>query len=276
MANELRDEKLLIEVWTDFCVLNYHLWLDATFQRPGQEAQMHRAQSHEYGARVLQVAAEHGAWEYLRRVYVTDGTILLSEGQLAEAEEMFLKATTLAEEHQLAKKSLNSLGELRRLQGQYDQALKYYNAYLDWALKTGASAHELTAYHNIGMTYLAKEDFEAARDYFDKALELNRPLRDRFIGPVSLAMKGYTFELQGALPKAHELYRQSLAVAQADTDENRLYGTLGRMLSTYEPQPAAYFLSKYLAQLPEDAVGIRQMLTKCSLKPSVAAAARVA
>src|SRR5439155_1194930 len=117
------------------------------------------------------------------------GHMLLSERYFAEAEELFLKATTLGEEHKLVKKSLNSLGELRRLQGRYDEALGYYNAYLHWALKTGATGHELTAYHNIGMMYLAKKDFEAARDYFDKALELNRPLRHRLIAAASLAMK---------------------------------------------------------------------------------------
>jgi tetratricopeptide (TPR) repeat protein len=149
---------------------------------------------------------------------------------------------------------------VRRAQGKQDEALDYYNEYLEWALKTGATRHELIAYHNIGMVYLAKQDFERARDFFDKALELNRPLRDRVSAVLSLAMKGLTFEMQGASTIAVDLYRESLKLAQIQFSDSDVYGRVGRMLLAHEPQEAAYFLTKYLGQSPQDSEEIEKML----------------
>jgi tetratricopeptide (TPR) repeat protein len=155
-----------------------------------------------------------------------------------------------------------------RRQGKYQEALKYYDEYLNWALKTGAIRDEIMAYNNMGIAHLAKQDFERARDLFGKAFELNKPIRKRFSAVLSLAVKGLTFELQGALPAALELYREALKIAGiADTDAPlaEVYAKLGKMLFAYdEPEPAAYFLKKYLEHSPPDAQEVQDMVKACS------------
>lgn len=268
IATELHDEKLLVELWTDLADLFYRLWEDAVSRAAKDEASVNRAKAQEYAERVLRDAERISAWENVRRGCVTLGNIMLDERRFGEAQELYMRATTLAEQHNLAKKSLNNLGEVLRLQGKYDAALEYYNRYLNWAVKTGATRHEMMAYNNMGLVYFAKHDFEGARDFCDRALELNKPLRKRFSAVLALAVKGLTFELQGATPVALELYREALKVAElpcVDVGLVDVYGKLGRMLFAYnEPHPAACFLSRYLEHAPEDAEEIQRMLDQCT------------
>lgn len=268
IARDLEDEKFLVELWTDLGDLFFRWWEDARARGAKDDARAHRAKALEYAELVLRDAERISAWENVRRNCVTLGSIMLGDLRLAEALALYMRATELAEQHGLAKKALCSVGEVLRLQRKYDEALDYYKQYLDWALKTGAIRHEIVAYANIGLVYLAQQDFEQARDFFDKALELNNPLRYRLVAVVSLAMKGLSFELQDALPAALELYREALKVAEVgatDVDLVEAHGRLGRMLAAYnEPEAAIYFLKKYLEYAPADAEEVKEILNACS------------
>lgn len=265
IAREISDEKLLCEVWTDLTNLSWRLWLDAAARGLAEEQAIHRGKVETYGARVLAAGEALEAWDNLRRVNETYGNVASGERNTEQAEYFYGKALALAEERKLVKQVLGNLGEVRRLQGRYKEALSYYRAYLDWALKTGATRHEIIANHNIGMAYVAERDFEQARDFFDRSIHLNTPIRSRTTAALSLAMKGCTFEEEGAHDAAFALYRQSITVLELDSAEEKIYRTIGRMLLAYEPPVAAYFLTKYLEQKPEDAEAIRQLLPEGSL-----------
>ena len=268
MAAARQDKKLLIEVWTDFTDLFFRLSMDAAAKGLKEEENKNRAKSQEYAERVIKQSEPMEMWENLRRGYVTLGNLSLKKRHFAEAEQSYANATKLAGQHSLSKDSLNNLGELMRRQGKYQDALKYYDAFLDWALKTGATRHEIMAYNNMGVACTAIHDYERARDLFDKAFELNKPLRKRFSAVLSLAMKGLTFELQGELPAAFELYHQAFKMALlADADAPAaVYGKLGRLMFGYdEPEPATYFLKKYLEYSPADVAEVTEMLDVCSV-----------
>ncbi len=252
IAQELSDENMLIEVWTDLTDLYYRLWMDA-LAKGAAEAAAYRAKSEEYGLRVTENAERLHALENLRRAYITLGNLKLHDKHYDEAESHYQEATALAERHNLPLKSLNNLGEIRRLQGQYDEALRYYTRCAEWATKTGAVRHEIMTCNNIGLVHLSKQDFEQARDFFDQALELNRPLRKRFSAVLSLTGKGLTFELQGATTLALDLYREAMKLAElpAAATIGDIYGAIGKLLHAYhEYEIAGYFLTKYADYVP--------------------------
>ena len=268
VARTITEEQLLIEVWTDLTDLFYRLWMDASTKGLKKEANTYRAESQQYGERVLKESERMEAWENMRRAYVTLGNLFLKNRHFAEAQQSYGNATILAEQHSLARASLNNMGELMRRQGKYSEALNYYDEYVKWALKTGAVRDEIMAYNNMGIAYLAKGDFERARDLFSKAFELNKPIRKRFSAVLSLAAKGLTFELQGARTAATELYQEALKAAgepHTGVPLSEVYATLGKTLFAYdEPEPAAYFLKKYLGYCPPDSQEIQDMVRACS------------
>lgn len=124
------------------------------------------------------------------------------------------------------------------------------------------------------MVYVAERDFTQARDFFDKSIHLNTPVRSRPTLALSLAMKGYTFEEEGARDAALPLYRQAISVLELESAEEKIYRTIGRLFLAYEPLVAGYFLSKYLQQEPEDAAEIQALMKKLPFsekaKPAVA------
>ena len=268
IATEIQDANLLVEVWTDLADLYYRLWMAALGKSRKDEARSARQDAECYANRVRSRAPEIGAWENLRRVTLTLGSLMLVELRFIEAEELYITAAKLAEQHNLEMSALNNLGEVCRKMGRYDEALKHYHRCLDWAVKTGASRYELMLYGNIGLVHFVTQDFERARDFLDKSLELNKPLRYRGVAVLALATKGITFEIQGASQAALELYREALRVgesSQSETDVTDAYGKLGRLLFGYnELQPAAYLLRKCLENRPPDAGDIQQMLEQCT------------
>jgi tetratricopeptide (TPR) repeat protein/CHAT domain-containing protein len=268
IAKGTQDGTLLAEVRTDLADLFYRKWMDNRSKGLKEEASSSRAEAQKHADLVLKESEPLGMWENLRRANITLGNMLLKERRFTEAQQYYTKAAQLAEKHNLAMDSLNNLGELMRRQGRYAEALKYYGASLDWAVKTGAVRYELLASFNMGIAHLVQQDFERASDLFDKVLDLNKPMRHRISVVLSLAMKGLAFELQGALPAASELYREALKVvgeADPDTPLAEVYAKLGKMLFAYdEPEPAAYFLKKYLGYSPPDAPEIQDMVKTCS------------
>src|SRR6266851_1961405 len=252
LAEETHDDKMLIEVWTDLADLHYRLWMDSLARDEATAAQ-YRAKSEEYGLRVVGNAERLHATENLRRAHITLGNLKLHDKQYDDAESYYQKATLLAERHKLPLKSLNNLGEVRRLQGRYKEALCYYTQCAEWATKAGVARHEIMTCNNMGLVHLSLQDFEQARDLFDRALMLNKPLRKRFSAVLSLIGKGLTFELQGATAPAFDLWREALALAElpATANSGDLYGEIGKLLNAHhEFEVAELFLTKYAECVP--------------------------
>lgn len=266
VAQACGDQRLQIEVSTDLADLFWRLSMDAAASAPDQVA-VYQERALERANRVLIEANSIQAWDNLRRVHILLGHFHRNNRRFREAKGHYSTALQLAEDHNLEKDVANCFGELCRLTAQYDEAIKYYNQYLDWALSSGSPRDELVAYDNLGLVYTARGEYEEARDCFDRALELNKPMRYRFGGIVALAVKGLTFELQGALAPAHALYRQALKVAElplANADLPEAYGWLGKLLYGYNELPAAsQFLAKYVECEPTDMEAARSMLEHC-------------
>jgi predicted ATPase len=237
LALEFGDAELLEEVSTDLAELFYSKSQNERDRGPADEMVMSQTQAGEYAQKAVQDGEKQQAWENVRRALVVQGNLFLSTRDFESAEKFFVKATELAEKYDLDRLSLNNSGEILRLTNRYDDALIPYEAYLKWALRTGATRQEIIARTNLGLTALGKHDWEIARDHFNQALELNRPRRHVYASMIALAGMGISFGQQGAESAATDYYRRALeagGITCEGLNEAGLRERLGRMLYAHE------------------------------------------
>ncbi len=138
----------------------------------------------------------------------------------------FLSKTKIASEHTLAAlelfkkigdkrgeaKALNSLGHLQLLSDNSDKALKYVIQASAIQLKINEYEELSATYNNIGYIYEQIEDYEAAKEYYQKAILLNKE-NDR---PDTNALRnlGYLHLNNNEIDTCRLLYLKALKVEE--------------------------------------------------------------
>lgn len=118
--------------------------------------------------------------EHVADYYLDQGTQLMNQEKYAEAIEWFLKA--LGAEKQagntrpeyLALEHFD-LGHCYTNTKDYDQALRHYKLALHWS--EGSKADEAAIYTFMGLTYEELCNYEKARAFYAKALEMQKELK---------------------------------------------------------------------------------------------------
>jgi tetratricopeptide (TPR) repeat protein len=162
---------------------------------------------------------------------------------------------------------LNNLGEVARLQGDYEAARKSYQQSLDLAQALGDRQVIANILVNLGIVAESRGDYEAARKSYQQSLDLAQALGDRQVIAKILLNLGNVAGSQGDYEAARKSYQQSLDLAQALGDRQVIapilnnLGRLAELQGVYEAARKFYQQSLDLAQ----ALGDRQVIAKILL-----------
>lgn len=101
------------------------------------------------------------------RILYGRATELVNDGRLAEADALLDKA--LKDPNNGSVLALVNFwkGEIAYRNNDLDGAIKYYNAYVDGGSPAGGEANAGNARYNLGYCYLRKENYPAARGFFE-------------------------------------------------------------------------------------------------------------
>ncbi len=101
------------------------------------------------------------------RILFGRATEMINDGRLAEADAMLDKA--LKDPYNSSVLSLVNFwkGEIAYRSNRLDDAIKYYNAYINNNPATSGEANPTTGKYNLGYCYLRKENYPAALSFFE-------------------------------------------------------------------------------------------------------------
>jgi DNA-binding SARP family transcriptional activator/tetratricopeptide (TPR) repeat protein len=144
------------------------------------------------------------------------GACLRKQGNMRGAEHHYRQAIrvweTLGNANDLAN-TLNNLGVSLYTAGRYDEALQQFSDSLTIALQIGAARRAAFAQAGIGDVYLAREDYERAREAYTLSSQFAREADVRSLEVYNLAKMGEASYRQHDLVTALELACQAREIA---------------------------------------------------------------
>lgn len=237
-ADPRADQAVVAELWADF-----H---EATSQFPAARANLQQALD-VYAAQV-----DHGAQV---RVLARLGEIVLREGDIDAAEQLYRQALTLLagassddgaslpevqpsdalrpsslDPSTIRAQVLLGLGVVMRQRGEYDAAAAMLTEALDLYAAQENQPEVATALTRLGGVAFLRRDFTAARDIWQQALTIRRAIGDREDEGSSLLNIAQVYTSLGDYGAALPLLRQALAIQQAVGNrwwENAVWNALG-------------------------------------------------
>ena len=159
-------------------------------------------------------------WQLRESVALDIGRVLSSLGEYEEA----LRLLNIAHELNLkyrpesgeAATSYNNIGLVYYAQGNYAQALEFYNKALAIQLKVLGENHAATAtsYNNIGLVYAAQGNYAKALEYYEKAQGILRKVYGENHPNTAASYNniGGVYAAQGNYAEALEYHEKSLAI----------------------------------------------------------------
>jgi len=170
------------------------------------------------------------------------GNVLLVKGDLKRAREHYRQAITEArpEDTLLAARAWNNLGEVYRIQGEWDQAPHCYERCLEVLQlvsaeeSLAAKAIAAKAYGNMGIIFRRQGQFETALEYYRKDLELKEQLGDIPGRARTLVNLGNAYSDMGDLQAALEAHRSAAQVFQQIGDLRTLLSVYNNLGDLYQ------------------------------------------
>jgi tetratricopeptide (TPR) repeat protein len=109
---------------------------------------------------------------------------------------------------------LNERGLAAYTQGQYPEALNYFQQALVIAREVGNRAGEGTTLNNIGLVYQAQGRYDQALQNYQQALVVSREIGNRAGEGTTLNNIGAVYEAQGRYDQALQNFQQALVVSR--------------------------------------------------------------
>lgn len=165
--------------------------------------------------------------------YINIGAVYIRTRKFTEAEINYTKALSLLDDDDLVSYAaiLNNLGIIAKEQEEYDKAMDYHNR----ARKIREeSEHHLglaQTYNNIGATNYVSDNFEQAKVYFKKSLELSR--EHGFLSSMVIALHYLNMisEAENDYRQAYEYQSEYILINDSLMNEEKL-----RLISQMEMQ----------------------------------------
>ncbi|WP_458789459.1 CHAT domain-containing protein, partial [Adonisia turfae] len=132
--------------------------------------------------------------------------------------------------------SLNNIGGIYDSQGDYIQALDYYQQSLAIRQDIGDRRGEGMMLNNIGGIYDSQGDYIQALDYYQQSLAIRQDIGDRRGVGESLNNIGGIYDSQGDYSQALDYYQQSLAIRQDIGDRRGVGESLNNIGGIYDSQ----------------------------------------
>jgi tetratricopeptide (TPR) repeat protein len=251
IANEVQDQNLLIEVYTDLTEL-YRSIVEESWFPDDNERGKAWDMAYSYANKVCELCSATQHPDNLKRAHNTMGNLHLIRNDFKKAIDSYTISAGLSTQYNLEPVALNNMGECYRLMGRTDEAEKYYLKYFTWAKKAMALEAAACAVNNLGLIKIEKGAYAEALKCFDEALELSFKYEFKAVALESLAMKGKVLHLQERTREAFINYRQVLTLSQRELSTSDpgeiLYLNADLFYSKGEFKQAQWFIEKALAE----------------------------
>jgi len=162
------------------------------------------------------------------------GNVHRSRGDFGAALEIYQRGISLSEQLKAPKGTLlGSIGVVRALQGENDQALEYYHQSLVEFEATDNKIDMARALSLMGNVYYAQQKYESALESYRKSLVLREAMDDKpgqgdllvGIGTVNLRKRSY--------PEALDSYQQALTLFESVDHKAAVANILSKIADTY-------------------------------------------
>lgn len=143
------------------------------------------------------------------------GIVYNARSDLDRAEEMFLMALEIDEEHGRKEgmaRHLGNLGNVYLSRGELDRAEKLHLKSLEIEKELGRKVGMAADYGNLGLVYLARDDVDRAEEMHLKSLQINVQLRRRKGMANQYSNLGVIHQRRGELDVAEEMQLKALEV----------------------------------------------------------------
>ncbi|CAF3783683.1 unnamed protein product [Rotaria socialis] len=186
------------------------------------------------------------------------GQSMLTVGDFDQAEELYNELLENASTDSDRAHIYHQLGWLKRQQGKYPEAVKFYEKSLEIYRKTLSEddASLAPTYGNIGQVYDSMGEYSKALEFYEKSLkiyEISLPANHPDLA-TSYNNIGLVYDIMGEYSKALEFYEKSLKIYEISLPANHpdLATSYNNIATTY------YTMGEYSKALPllEKALGI--------------------
>jgi tetratricopeptide (TPR) repeat protein len=179
------------------------------------------------------------------------GRLFRDTGRLEEAQVHLEAALHLfeeaADERGIAS-TVDDIGKLHWLRGDYNRALEYTQRALTVRRKLGDRRSIALSLNNLGLVYQDSGQFKLALDAFEQALRIRREIGDLVGVSISLNNLGTVAQDQRDDPRALQLFLEAYEVAKETGDRNRIALVLTNLGETYnrlgDPAKAIHYLKQ--------------------------------
>lgn len=131
-------------------------------------------------------------------------------------------------------KVLNSLGGIYYVQGEFDRAIRLFQASVDICQDVGEKRALGAAQCNLGIMYYSKGDYPRALDYYKKFMENAGRIGDRTALAAAYGNMAIVHQEQGQYDLALDLYQKSLDINQEAGDRMAVSMNFGNMGLVYK------------------------------------------
>jgi len=129
--------------------------------------------------------------------------------------------------------TVDDLGKLQWLRGDYQKALEFTQRALSMRRKIGDRRSIGLSLNNLGLVYQDSGQFKLALDSFEQALRIRREIGDLIGVSITLNNLGTVAQDQRDNEKALTLFQEALEVARETGDRNRIALVLTNLGETY-------------------------------------------
>ncbi|CAF0720593.1 unnamed protein product [Adineta steineri] len=180
------------------------------------------------------------------------GLLLIKMGQFNEAQKIYQVLLPQATNESDKANIQHQLGRIKHNQGEYQEALSYYEKGRAIRQQSLPSNHPdlASSYNNIGLMHYSMDDYPKALSYYEKALAIRQqslPLNHPDLAQ-SYNNIGILYRVMGDYPKALSYHEKDLAIGQQSLPSNhpdlaKSYNNIGilyRVMGDY-PKALSYY-----------------------------------
>jgi CHAT domain-containing protein/Tfp pilus assembly protein PilF len=130
----------------------------------------------------------------------------------------------------------NVIGNIHNRQGEYSQALEYYDKSLALRRSLNDTLGIAQTLGNVGFAYSSRGDYEQALDAYRQSLALKETVGDKRGMGNTLNNMGIAYDEEGNYSLAVEYYEKSLAIRETIGDKQGVGETLNNLAVIYDAQ----------------------------------------
>jgi tetratricopeptide (TPR) repeat protein len=153
------------------------------------------------------------------------GVIYGNKGDRASAKRCFENSLETAKaigDKELEAKAEGNLAIIFDMEGRFKEAEKAHKNCLKYFVETGDHPGVARTSNNLGVLSISKEEFGAGADYFEKAIESCRAMKNRSVLSIALVNAGHCYAKLGDVGRAIARTDESVTISKEFNDLNQL------------------------------------------------------